>query len=130
MIAAPNDHLYERLSQVLGHPEWPRDARFDSNQKRFENIEDLNACMTPVLKQHTREYWRDKLDEAGIPSAPVRDTVEMMQDEQTRALEIIQGFDGREPRLMGMPLSFDGARPPLTRLAPLLGEHNKQIKDQ
>lgn len=130
VIAAPNDHLYERLSQVLGHPEWPRDARFDSNQKRFENIEDLNACMTPVLKQHTREYWRDKLDEAGIPSAPVRDTVEMMQDEQTQALEIIQGFDGREPRLMGMPLSFDGARPPLTRLAPLLGEHNKQIKDQ
>ena len=130
VIAAPNDHLYERLSQVLGHPEWPRDARFDSNQKRFENIEDLNACMTPVLKQHTREYWRDKLDEAGIPSAPVRDTVEMMQDEQTQALEIIQGFDGREPRLMGMPLSFDGARPPLTRLAPSLGEHNKQIKDQ
>lgn len=130
VIAAPNDHLYERLSQVLGHPEWPRDARFDSNQKRFENIEDLNACMTPVLKQHTREYWRDKLDEAGIPSAPVRDTVEMMQDEQTQALEIIQGFDGREPQLMGMPLSFDGARPPLTRLAPSLGEHNKQIKDQ
>jgi len=130
VIAAPNDHLFERVSQVLGHPEWPRDARFDGNQKRFENIEELNACMTPVLKQHTRDYWRDKLDAAGVPSAPVRDSVEMMQDEQTRALEIIQGIEDRKPRLMGMPLSFDGARPPLTRLAPLLGEHNKQIKDE
>jgi len=130
VIAAPNDRLFERLCQVLGHPEWPRDARFDSNQKRYNNIDDLNALMAPVLMKRARGYWRGKLDEAGVPSAPVRDTVEMMGDEQTAALEIIQGFAGRKPRLMGMPLSFDGMRPPLTRFAPLLGEHNKQIKDK
>ena len=28
---------------------------------------------------------------------------------------------------MGMPLSFDGDRPPLRRMAPALGEHNNEI---
>ena len=34
VIAAPNDSLFKRLSEVLGHPEWPSDPRFDTNQKR------------------------------------------------------------------------------------------------
>jgi len=31
---------------------------------------------------------------------------------------------------MGMPLSFNGERPELTRYAPALGEHNAEIKDK
>ena len=38
-----------------------------------------------------------------------------------------QGGD-EDPRLMGMPLNFDGIRPPLSRYAPSLGEDNDEIK--
>lgn len=130
VVAAPNDRLFERLAKVLGHRELLRDPRFDTNQKRFANIEDLNAVIGPVLASNSRDYWQAKLDKEGIPSAPVRDTEEMMNEPQTHALEMIQGLAGQTPRVMGMPLSFDGLRPPLTRMAPELGEHNAEIKDK
>lgn len=128
IVAAPNDRLFERLSVVLGHPEWPEDSRFETNQKRWENLDALNALMEPILREHGREVWRAKLDEAGVPSAPVRDTLEMMSDAQTQALKIIQHPDGSGPELMGLPLSFDGTRPVLRRFAPALGEHDAEIK--
>lgn len=130
IVAAPNDRLFERLSKVLNHPEWPDDPRFDTNQKRFDNLDELNAEMEPILLSQSREYWRGKLQEVGVPSAPVRETMEMMGDAHTQALGIIQHLEGEGPDLVGMPLSFNGTRPQLQRFAPTLGQHNKEIKDK
>ncbi len=131
IIAAPNDRLFERLSQVLGHPEWPTDPRFSSNQNRYANLAELNKLITPVVLTRTRAEWRQALDDVGIPSAPVQQTLEMIADPQTVALGILQSATtgaGQGPLLAGLPLSFDGTRPPLGRYAPGLGEHNQEIK--
>jgi crotonobetainyl-CoA:carnitine CoA-transferase CaiB-like acyl-CoA transferase len=127
IIAAPNDRLFERLSQVLGHPEWPADPRFNSNQNRYANLAELNAEISPVVVTRTRAEWQHALDAVGIPSAPVQQTLEMIADPQTVALGILQSA-GTGPSLAGLPLSFDGTRPPLGRYAPGLGEHNDEIK--
>ncbi|MEM8744141.1 MAG: CoA transferase [Pseudomonadota bacterium] len=130
IVAAPNDRLFERLCAVLEHPEWPSDPRFETNQKRWQNLDELNALMEPILKMRTRNDWREKLDAVGVPSAPVRDTMEMMDDGQTRALGILQGLSPDGPELISMPISFDGVRPALTRYAPALGEHTDEIKGE
>ena len=128
VVAAPNDRLFAKLSHVLGHPEWPDDPRFASNQERYRNLAELNAGIAPILATRTRDQWREVLEEAGIPSAPVRTTLEMMAEPQTRALGMLQRLDPDRPELMGVPLSFDGERPPMHRDAPLLGEHNDEVK--
>ena len=127
IIAAPNDRLFEKLAGVLGHPEWPADPRFNSNQNRFNNMAELNAEIEPLVAAAPRAHWQKVLEDAGIPNAPVQQVLEMMDDPQTQALGIIQAL-ADEPALMGMPLSFDGIRPPLGRYAPKLGEHNEEIK--
>ena len=129
IVAAPNDRLFERLTEVLGLPELLSDTRFDTNQKRFRNIEALTEIMAPVLATQTAEHWRAELDAVGIPSAPVRDTMQMQQDEQMLALGILQESPGDGPRTFGLPLSFDGTRPPIRRTAPAVGQHNAEIKD-
>jgi crotonobetainyl-CoA:carnitine CoA-transferase CaiB-like acyl-CoA transferase len=126
VIAAPNDRLFERLSGVLGHEEWLADPRFTTNQDRYENLDQLNALIEPVVATQPRAHWQAELDKVGIPNAPVQQVLEMMADPQTEALGIIQEAGG--PKLMGMPLSFDGQRPPLSRYAPTLGQHNDEIK--
>ena len=128
VIAAPNDRLFERLSGVLDQPEWPSDPRFETNQKRYTNLTALNALIEPIVAKYPREHWQGVFDEAGIPNAPVQQVLEMMTDPQTEALGIIQQGGDKDPRLMGMPLNFDGIRPPLSRYAPSLGEHNDEIK--
>ena len=128
VIAAPNDRLFTRLAEALGQPEWAEDPRFDDNQHRNENVESLNALMGPLLERESRQHWQQRLDSAGVPSAPVRTTLEMMSDPQTEALGMLQALDETAPGLMGIPLSFNGERPPIRRRAPSLGEHNAEIK--
>ena len=127
VIAAPNNSLFTRLAEVLGHPEWPRETRFQDNPSRFNNLSELNSLMEPILEMQTREHWQKVLHQEGIPSAPVQTVPEMMCDPQTRALGMLQNLDDGI-KLMAMPLSFDGVRPPLKNYAPSLGEHNVQVK--
>jgi len=128
IIAAPNDRLFEKLSGVLGHEEWPSDPRFGSNQDRYANLAQLNALIEPVVAEHPRAHWQAALDAAGIPSAPVQLTTEMMADPQTQALGIIQPGLGDGPALAAMPLSFDGVRPSVRRHAQPVGTDNDDIK--
>ena len=127
VIAAPNNNLFNHLAGVLGHPEWTRDTRFQDNQSRYQNLSELNALIEPILATQTREHWQKALHHEGVPSAPVQTVPEMMCDPQTEALEMLQKIDDGI-KLMAMPLSFDGVRPPLRNYAPALGEHNVQIK--
>lgn len=128
VVAAPNDRLFTKLSAVLAHPEWPADERFSGNQDRYRNLGALNALIEPIIRERTREQWRAALEEAGIPCAPVRTTLEMMDEAQTRALGMLQRLDPERPELMGLPVSFDGDRPAMRNFAPRLGEHNEEVK--
>ena len=128
VVAAPNDNLFNKLANALGHPEWPNDERFDSNQKRYANLCALNAEMEPLFHTEKRHKWQTLLADAGIPSAPVQMTDEMLADPQTEALNIMQALPHGGPRIVGLPLSFDGVRPPLKSYAPKLGAHNEELK--
>jgi crotonobetainyl-CoA:carnitine CoA-transferase CaiB-like acyl-CoA transferase len=128
VIAAPNDRLFAKVATVLGHPQWPDEPRFASNQQRYAHQDELNALLEPLLITRTRDQWRLALEEAGVPTAPVRTTLEMMEDAQTRALGMLQRLDDEQPEMMGLPISFGGERPPMHRFAPALGEHNDEVK--
>ena len=128
VVSAPNDGLFVRLAEALGHPEWPADPRFDSNQNRYANLADLNAELEPLLAAETRDHWMELLEAAGVPCAPVRTLTEMLANEQTQALGLMQSLSAETPDLVGLPLSFDGTRPPLRKAPPGLGEDNDTLK--
>jgi crotonobetainyl-CoA:carnitine CoA-transferase CaiB-like acyl-CoA transferase len=46
---------------------------------------------------------------------------------QTDALGMLQPVPGHEVPLVGLPLCFDGVRPPIRRAPPRIGEHNDEI---
>ena len=97
---------------------------------RYENLTGLNELLEPTFATATRTAWQEKLDEAGIPSAPVQTLLETLANEQTKALGMLQQIDATQPKMMSVPLSFDGQRPALRSMAPELGEHNAQIKGE
>ena len=68
------------------------------------------------------------LEDAGVPCAPVRQITEMLADEQTKALGIVQKAPGAAMDLVGLPLSFNGVRPSIRSKPPELGEHTKMVK--
>lgn len=128
VVSAPNDNLFERLCGALDQPHLLEDPRFATNQKRYENLAQLNETLIPLIARQTREHWADRLKVAGVPCAPVCTISEMLANEQTRALGILQSVPGAASDLVGLPISFDGKRPPLRSAPPALGQHTAQVK--
>ncbi|HEY1327204.1 MAG TPA: CoA transferase, partial [Casimicrobiaceae bacterium] len=52
-IGGANQANWERIAEVLGHPEWREDPRFADNARRMANIEPLVALMNDVLRTRT-----------------------------------------------------------------------------
>ena len=125
MVAAGNDNLFRRLCDAIGRSRLAEDPRFRTNSDRVVNREALIAILSDLFATQPLAMWAERLDAAGIPNGPIRTVDQVVADAQTAALGIIQQL--RSISLLGLPLSFDGTRPPLTKLAPQLGEDNEEL---
>lgn len=127
VIAVGNDRLFAALAAALDRPEWATDARFRKNADRFAHKDVLLGEIEAILKARTKGEWIDRLEAAGVPCAPVHTLPEALAQPQTAAAEMVQRVPGLDLDLMGLPLSFDGMRPPIGGSTPGLGQHNREI---
>jgi crotonobetainyl-CoA:carnitine CoA-transferase CaiB-like acyl-CoA transferase len=127
MVAAGNDNLFRRLCDTIGRPGLAEDSRFRTNSDRVVNRLALIPILSDLFALQPLAEWAARLDAAGIPNGPIHAVDQVVADAQTAALGIIQQAGAIS--LVGLPLSLDGARPPLTKLAPRLGEDNPEIVD-
>jgi crotonobetainyl-CoA:carnitine CoA-transferase CaiB-like acyl-CoA transferase len=121
MIAAANDGLFARLCETLDLRELVADPRFATNPQRLERREELAALIQSRVADRASDDLLSALAAVGVPAAPVQDVGQVAEHEQTAALGLIQ--DGT----VGLPLSFDGARPLHRTPPPLLGQHSVEI---
>ncbi|MEM9684204.1 MAG: CoA transferase, partial [Pseudomonadota bacterium] len=98
-----------------------------SNAGRFEHRKYILGEIAAIMATRSRGSWLDILSEAGVPCSPVHNLHEITAHAQTEAIGMIQPSPGLDFRGMGLPINFDGERPPLTRRAPALGEHTADV---
>jgi crotonobetainyl-CoA:carnitine CoA-transferase CaiB-like acyl-CoA transferase len=127
VVAAGNDGLFRSLCQVLGHPEWAQDPRFLTNPDRVRNAEALYALIEARMLTRGSADWMARLEAARVPCAPVQDVQQMLAHPQTAALGILQAVPGASIAAIGLPISFDGARPEPHAAAPRLGADTARI---
>jgi crotonobetainyl-CoA:carnitine CoA-transferase CaiB-like acyl-CoA transferase len=129
-IGGANQANWERIADVLGHPEWRNDPRFATNSDRMRNLDALVAAMDAVLATRTRAEWIEAFDAAGVPVGPVHSIGEALEHPQTRARGMVVELDhpqaGRT-KALGSPLHFSATPACVTRPAPQLGEHTREV---
>jgi crotonobetainyl-CoA:carnitine CoA-transferase CaiB-like acyl-CoA transferase len=127
MVAAGNDNLFRRLADVIARPELADDERFRANKDRVVNRAALIAILEDIFASEPVAAWQQRLDRAGIPNGPMQTVDQVVADPQTTALGIIQRLAAQDATqaplsLVGLPLSFDGVRPPFAKAAPAVDE--------
>ena len=127
VVAAANDRLFARFCAVLGHPEWGEDPRFATNRDRIAHREILIPMLAAAMRTRSSAAWEAALEAAGIPCSPIHDIAAVKAHPQTQALGILQPMPGYALEGVGLPVSFDGARPPVRQGAPKLGEANAAL---
>src|SRR5690242_11674837 len=129
-IGGANQANWERIAEVLGHPEWRDDARFATNSARMENLDALVALMEPVLRSRDRSEWLAAFDAAGVPAGPVHELGEALTHPQTLARAMVVDLthpEAGETRALGCPLHFSATPSRVDRPAPRLGEHTREV---
>ncbi|MFF0494016.1 CaiB/BaiF CoA transferase family protein [Nocardia sp. NPDC004068] len=128
VISCANDALFARLCEALDHPEWATDPRFATNAARLTHRDAIDHLIGDRIAAAPRAHWQNILQSAGIPVAPTQNTAEIVTHEQTRALQILGTPTPDEIPLVGLPLSFDGKRPPPLPAARAIGADNHLLE--
>jgi len=128
IIAAGNDRLFAKLATVLGRPEWAKDAKYATNAARVANKPTLLAEIAQIFETASKGEWIDRLEAAGVPCAVINTLPDAAATPQADALGIVQKVPGHDYTLIGLPLSFDRARPTIRRAPPAIGEHDAEVR--
>ena len=132
-IGGANQANWERIAEVLGHPEWRDDARFRTNSERMANLPALTTLMSAALATRTKAEWIDAFDAAGVPAGPVNSIGEALSHPQTLARGMIVDLvhpQAGPTKALGCPVHFSATPTSVTRPAPMLGEHTREVLAQ
>ena len=80
--------MFGKLCAVLGL-DIATDPRFATNAARCENHALLKRLIETVTLTQPVTHWLQVLDAAGLPTARVQDMVEVLQDPQLRARNMV-----------------------------------------
>ena len=129
-VGGANQANWERIVKVIGRPELAQDERFRTNGERMKNLAALTPLIAERLKSRSSADWIREFEAAGVPVGPVNKIGEMLADPQVAAREMVVEVDhpraGRT-RALGLPIKFSETPGEITRAAPLLGEHTREV---
>ncbi len=129
-VAVNTDKQWFALTEAVGHPEWRKDPRFDTPEKRHENIDARLELTQEVLRTNSADYWLEHLDRHDIPCAQVLKRKEMVHHPQIVENEMLVELDhpvaGRL-RQARPAAQFSKTALDLNHGAPLLGEHTEEV---
>ena len=125
MIAAPNQRLWERVTEVLGITALVDDPRFRTVPDRSRNNAELTPVIAGALAGEDVAVWVERLRAAGVPVTPVAGLEQSVRAEATAERRTFAELDG-VPHVR-LPWIADGQTVPWARRAPRLGEHTDEI---
>jgi succinate--hydroxymethylglutarate CoA-transferase len=129
-LGVGNERQFARLADVLGHPEWAKDARFASNRARVENRTVIDGLISEALSHDKADAWLAKLKAAGIPCGKINSVAEALEDAQTAARNMIETIEHPTVgalKMLGIPFKFSDTACSVRRPPPTLGQHSEEI---
>jgi len=102
------------IAAVLSHPEWCDDPRFASFTARIQNMEALDALIAEETSRVPKDQLCERLVNARVPCAPVRELSEVIHDPHLHATGMLRWFEHPEHgRILvhGSPLVFKDEAP-------------------
>ena len=132
-LGAANQSNWLKFLTVINAPHLDADPRFSSNLQRIKNLPALVQILDAILKKDTTANWLAKMEDENLPAGPVLDILEMHNDPQAQARDMIvelQHPTAGAVKTIGHPVKFSETPAKVTHSAPLLGQHSKEILQQ
>lgn len=129
-IGAISQATWEGVARVLGADWMITDARFATNGARMAHREALVETMSGILRERDTDDWVTAFESQGVPAGPVKTMVQVLEDPQTRARDMVVEVDhpvAGTVKALGCPVKFSSGSGVSRRPAPQYGEHTAEI---
>ena len=120
-IGVGSDNIFEKLCTLIARTDLISDPRFISNADRVENKKVLKSEIEKALAVKSATDWAELLGRNGVPADRVALPEELFDDEQGKAIQVLLPYpdsDSPVKEIPGLPLRFNGQRPPIRKAAP------------
>lgn len=130
ILGVGNDAQFRNFCKAAERTDLAQAPEYLTNTQRVHARAELVPQIEAILKSLTREEWISRLDNVGVPCAPINSVAEALENEQieARAMRVdLPHSNGAVARLVGSPMKFSRTPISYRSAPPLLGEHNREI---
>lgn len=119
--------FWEAFCPAIDRPDLADDPRFAVYTARKANYFELRDILEQEFIKKNRDEWEHRLSEAGVPHAPVLETLELPDHPQMQWLDMYEepGDDGL--RMVRPPWRFDDERGRKPTVAPEIGQNTREL---
>ena len=129
-IICISEQQWRSLAKVMGQPDLANDPRFATLKDRVRNMDELDSIIGAWSAALTKDEAFQKLILEDVPSAPVRDLEEVINDPHMHSRGMLHHVDHPQFGKLVLPSSplklHDAPHPPRQESASL-GDHNRQV---
>jgi len=129
IIGGNGDSIYKRLMHAVGRDDLGEDPRMADNAGRVTHEAEIDAAIAKWTKQHTSDEVLRIMEEAEVPSGPIYNVEDMMNDEHYQARGLFEDIDvnGESYKIPAIAPFLDDT-PGSTRWpGPEIGAHNQEV---
>ena len=124
------DRQWTTLFEIANRPDLAEDPRFRTLPSRLAHIDEVYATLATLLAERTTAEWLGALDAANIPSMPVNQPDDLIDDPHLAATgfwQTVEHPDLGTLRFPDVPARFSATPGTIRRAPPKLGEHSVEI---
>lgn len=131
IIMCNKEKFFTNLCEELEAPELANDEKYKNFQARFENKEELLEKLISLFKNHTTEYWLQKL-KGKVPVAPVNSVEQALTQplvEERNMIVEVESQNFGNIKMIGTPIKLSNYEPDYVA-GPALGQHNREVFEE
>lgn len=121
--------FWEAFCPAIDRPDLATDPRFAEYEARKANYFELRPIIEAEFLKHDRDEWERRLSEAGVPHAPVLETLELPDHPQMQWLDMYEPPRENGLRLVRPPWRFDNERGHKPSGVPEIGQNTRELAE-
>ena len=131
-VGVVSDTLWKKFCQSFGLDEFANDESLALNNDRVKQRDRIMPVINKLFASMTKDELMQRLDQAGVPFAPINKPADLFEDEHLKAGGLVEitltdgDHSGERTRLPGLPIEFGGHRFGVRQDLPKEGEHSRQ----
>jgi crotonobetainyl-CoA:carnitine CoA-transferase CaiB-like acyl-CoA transferase len=130
VLSVGNDPTFKRFCEAFSLTHMLEDDRFITNAARVSNRQLVTDTLTPVMMQHSTNWWVERLEALKIGCGPINKLSEVFADPHVVARNMVLEMahsSGQTVKVIANPVKLSETPADYRIAPPLLGEHTDAV---